>query len=80
MKAAARDIRRFRCVLPLAALALGLCTAAAAQAQEVPESESLAASPAYLAAQTRWRNALAAFADTDRQQFPAAGGDRKSVV
>ena len=57
-----------RALLPIALL-LAAC---ASQAQ--PTSADGAPSPAYLAAQTRWRSELAAFDTADRQQWPSEGG------
>ena len=63
---AARAARR--ALLPIA-LSLAAC---ASQAQSTSAADS--PSPAYLAAQTRWRSELSAFDAADRQQWPSEGG------
>jgi lysophospholipase L1-like esterase len=57
-----------RALLPIALL-LAAC---ASQAQPSPADD--APTPAYLAAQTRWRGELSAFDAADRQQWPGEGG------
>lgn len=67
MKAAAR----------LALLTLTLLTALGAQAQSRQDGFEVAAapsSPAYLAAQARWKSDLAAFDNADRQHLPGDDG------
>src|SRR5690349_17997293 len=64
---AARAARR--ALLPIALL-LASC---ASQAQS-SSADTAPSSPAYLAAQTRWRSELAAFDAADRQQWPGEGG------
>jgi lysophospholipase L1-like esterase len=62
----------------LAVLTLALLTALGSHAQSAPGAPQLAAidapSPAYLAAQARWKSDLAAFASADKERLPGDDG------
>lgn len=58
-----------RLLLPIA-----LLIAACASHAQSTDADAAAPSPAYLAAQARWRAELSAFDAADRQQWPSEGG------
>ncbi|MDM0012605.1 SGNH/GDSL hydrolase family protein [Variovorax sp. J22P168] len=62
------------CLALLSALAAQAQPATAADAATPAPAPAPASAAAYAAAQARWRNELGAFAATDRDRLPAAGG------